>query len=225
MTQATKEPKYSTNPLPNTLLMVDIEDQSYESVLIDLDSCLLDFFGSFLPHLNAYTGKEFKVSDFYSFAIDEIANITREEVTNLLIECGYMLNMAPFSRTLEFIEHLRASGRRIVLSTSRVFDEICLEHTRKNLEMLGIYHNELHLVTGHKWNFKSDPRIKYIAYFDDAPHHIESYFSDKAKGVEVPDIICSPKLPYNLHLHAKYPIAHLDLEDNSIDFEQVIPTY
>ncbi len=216
---------YLAKGMPNTLLMNAVkQDSSLDAVLIDLDSCLLDFFGVFLPKLNAFTGENLTEQDFHSFNIDEVADISYQDVMHLLNTSDYMLNMSPFARTLEFLQACRAKGLRVVLSTSRVFDPICYTHTFENLKQLGFDYEELHLVSGNKWETKSDPNIRYVLYFDDSPTHLQNYFDAKDRGEEVPLMICAPKIPYNERFHTeRSDLKYLDLRDYSINFESLIP--
>lgn len=219
------ETSYLKADMPDTIVLNGVrKDSPLDSVLIDLDSCLLDFFGTFLPILNEYTGKEFTEDDFHVFDINVVANISVSEVMMLLSETKYMLEMKPFARTLEFINTCRQNGLRTVLSTSRVFAKHCTDHTLKNLQALGLEFEELHLVRGNKWETKSAPDIRYVMYFDDSPTHIGNYFAAKERGEEVPIMMCAPILPYNKHFHdSRSDLKHLDLRDHSIDFATLIP--
>lgn len=219
------ETSYLKANMPDTIVLnYDLDNLPLDSVLIDLDSCLLDFFGSFLPILNGYTGKEFTEDDFHVFDINVVANISVAEVMMLLSETKYMLEMKPFARTLEFIETCTKKGLRIVLSTSRVFAKHCTDHTLENLRSLGLKFDELHLVRGNKWETKSAPDIRYVMYFDDSPTHIGNYFAAKERGEEVPSMMCAPILPYNKHFHdSRMDLMYLDLRDPSLSFEDILP--
>lgn len=216
---------YLAKAIPNTIVLNAVKDDTpLDAALIDLDSCLLDFFGAFLPVLNKFTGEQLTEADFHSFNIDEVADIVYADVVHLLETSDYMLNMEPFIRTLEFLHLCRAKGLRIVLSTSRVFHDICYKHTLANLKQLGFDFEELHLVSGNKWEYKSDPNVRYIMYFDDSPTHIENYFAAKERGEEVPLMMFAPKIPYNQYLHdTRADLKYLDLRDQSIDMESLIP--
>lgn len=216
---------YLVPNMPDTVCLVNVKsDSPLDAVLIDLDSCALDFFETFLPILNDFTGGDTKESDFHSFNIDEVADISREDVMHLLCESDYMLAMKPFARTVEFLKTCQAKGLRIVFSTSRVFAPHCYSHTLTNLTRLGIEFEELHLVRGNKWETKSDSNIRYVMYFDDSPTHIQRYFEAKDRGEEVPLMMCAPILPYNAELHQnRLDLKYLDLRDHSIDFESLIP--
>lgn len=219
------EASYLKADMPDTIILNGVHDDlPMDAALIDLDSCLLDFFGSFLPILNEYTGKEFTEQDFYVFDIDKVAGISVSEVMMLLSETKYMLEMKPFARTVEFLNSCRQKGLRTVLSTSRVFAKHCTDHTLKNLQTLGLVFDELHLVRGNKWETKYIPDIRYVLYFDDSPSHIGNYFSAKERGDEVPLMMCAPILPYNKHFHeTRNDLKYLDLRDESIDFATLIP--